>query len=268
MDNRRRGRLSSCPKTMSTHMRTHAAAAVLGAALLFAWCSPLQAGYRIKELDPEFPDEVTTYVFEDGKARVDGALEGLTMIVDTKAGEGWLIDSALKRYAGGKFDALAAELARLEGQGGEAGPEEEGGEAAAPEAPHTVAVKDLGAGDRLLGYETRRHQVLVDGELIEELWIATKLEVASEVDPVAFAAGMRRMLGEGMGTGQGYEDDPAYRALRATGYPLRQILYFVGEKSTLDVSAVAVEAIPATEFAVPKGFTKTGYAELLLGEEE
>lgn len=253
---------------MNTSPRKYAVVASLVAGLLLASGSAARAGYRIQEVDPEFPGEVTTYRFQGGKARVDGALEGLSMIVDTKAGEGWLIDAALRRYAGGKFDTLAAELARFDDEDEEVAPEEDAGEAAAPEKPHNVEIKDLGAGDRLLGYETRRHQVFVDGELIEELWIAPKINVAGDIDLVAFAAGMRKMLGEGIGAGQGYEESPAYRTLRATGYPVRQILYFVGEKSTLDVTAVKVETLPADDFAVPKGYARIGYAELLLGEGE
>ena len=249
-------------------MRKLALAAPLAAALLLVSTPPAAAGYRIQEVDPEFPGESTSYWFQGGKVRIDGALEGLTMIVDTKAGEGWLIDAALRRYAGGKFEALAAELARFEAEeSGEDAPAEGAG-AAAPAKPHAVEVKDLGAAERLLGYETKRHQVLVDGELIEELWIAPKIDVATEIDPAAFAAGMRKMLGDGMSVGQGYEESPAYRTLRATGYPLRQILYFVGEKSTLEVTAVSAQAIPAGDFTVPKGFQRVGYAELLLGEGE
>ena len=56
--------------------------------------------------------------------------------------------------------------------------------------------------------------------------------------------------------------------LRAGGYPLRQVLYFVGEKSTLEVTSVAIKDLPAADFAIPKGFKKVGYAELLLGEGE
>jgi hypothetical protein len=249
--------------------RGNALAAALAAALLLPCASPARAGYRIQEADPEFPGEVTTYWFQAGKARIDGALEGLTMLVDLKSGEGWLVDADLKRYAGGPLDQLAAELARLEEeQGGEVAAEDAADDAPPPEKPRSVEVKDLGAAERLLGYETRRHAVHVDGELIEELWIAPKLAVAAEVDQAAFAAAMSKMLGEGMGAGQGYEQSAAYRALRATGFPLRQVLHFVGEKSTLEVTAVAVQDFPAADFAVPKGFTRVGYAELLFGEGE
>jgi hypothetical protein len=250
-------------------MRSPVIAASLAAALLLAPFSSARAGYRIQEVDPEFPGEVTTYWFQGGKARVDGALEGLTMLVDTKAGEGWLIDHALRRFAGGKFDELAAELARIDEQElEETTPAEDAAEAEASAKPHSVEIKDLGAADRLRGYETRRHQVFVDGELIEELWMAPKINVAAEVDPAAFAAGMRKMLGESMSVGQGYEESAAYRALRATGHPLRQVLYFVGEKSTLEATVVATETFPAGDFDVPKGFSRVGYAELLLGEAE
>ena len=240
------------------------------AALALATALPALAGYRVKEVDPEFPKEITTTVFQGGKARVDGALEGLAIIIDVKAGEGWLVDEAGKRYAGGSIAALAEELRKTEEPEEDVSAADDGSADetdAAPEKPLKVEVKEMGVGEKLLGYETRRAQVLVDGELLEELWIAPKLEIAREVDPGAFGAAMQKMLGGGASANQGYEDSEAYRKLRATGYALRQVLYFVGEKTTLEVSEVAAETIPAAAFALPQGFKKVGYTDLLLGED-
>jgi hypothetical protein len=237
------------------------------AVLILASAATGRAGFRFQEVDPEFPADVTTSWFQGGKARVDGALEGLTVIVDLKSGEGWLIDSAFKRYAGGKIAELAEELRKAEGTQAEAAGSDDQ-EAAGRKKPHAIQVKDLGAGERLQGYDTRRHQVLVDGELLEELWLAPKLEVAREIDLTAFMTALQKMLGGGAGLNQGYEQSEEYRRLRAAGYPLRQVLYFVGEKSTLEVTSVAVQAFPASDFAIPKGFAKVGYVQLLFGEGE
>jgi hypothetical protein len=228
-----------------------------------------RAGFRIEEVDLEFPKEVSVHWFQGGKARVDGALEGLTVLVDVKSGEGWLVDRASKRYAGGKVDELAEILKKVEGalESG-AAPGEPDDEVAATEAakPLAVVVKDLGAGEKLQGYDTRHYQVLLEGEVLEELWLAPKIQVADEIDLVAFSIAMQKMLGGGAGLSQGYEESATYRNLRAGGYPLRQVLYFVGEKSTLEVTSVTVKEFPAADFSVPKGFSKIGYAELLLGD--
>lgn len=228
-----------------------------------------RAGFRIEEVDLEFPKEVTVHWFQAGKARVDGALEGLTVLVDVRSGEGWLVDRESKRYAGGKFDELAEILKKVEGAlDSGAAPGASEGKAAATEAakPLAVAVKDLGAGEKLQGYDTLHYQVLVAGEVLEELWLAPQIQAASEIDLVAFSIAMQKMLGGGAGLSQGYEESETYRNLRAGGYPLRQVLYFVGEKSTLEVTSVTVKEFPPADFSVPKGFTKIGYAELLLGD--
>jgi len=241
------------------------------AALALGTALPAWAGYRVKEVDPEFPKEVTTSYFQGGKARVDGALEGLSIIIDAKAGEGWLVDEAGKRYAGGSIAVLAEELRKAEAPEEDAAGADEGAAGDAdtgPEKPLAVEIKDLGAAEKLLGHETRRWQVLVDGELLEELWVAPTLDVGREIDQAAFGAAMQKMLGGTNSANQGYEDSPGYRKLRAGGYPLRQVLYFVGEKTTLEVAEIAAEAIPAAKFAVPEGFKKTGYVELLLGDDQ
>ena len=90
------------------------AAAAAAAVLWLSTALPALAGFHIQEADREYPQDVSVYWFQAGKARVDGALEGLTVIIDVRNGEGWLIDSASKRYAGGKIAELAEELKKLE----------------------------------------------------------------------------------------------------------------------------------------------------------
>jgi hypothetical protein len=246
-------------------------AAAAAAVLWLSTALPALAGLHIQEADREYPQDVSVYWFQAGKARVDGALEGLTVIIDVKNGEGWLIDSASRRYAGGKIAALAEEMNKLdEPLGNDAAPGDEVGKKAAaePAKPVAIVVKDLGAGERLLGYETRHYQVLLAGELLEELWLAPKIQVANEIDMAAFGAAMQKMLGGGAGLSQGYEESETYRTLRAGGYPLRQVLFFVGEKSTLEVTSVAIKDLPLSDFTIPKGFKQVGYTELLLGGGE
>jgi len=250
-------------------MRKLTAALVAAGVVVLAAALPARAGIRVQEVDPEFPEDVTTSVFQGGMARVDGALEGLTVIIDVKNGEGWLIDAATKRYAGGKIPTLAEELRKVEqSQADEAAAGDGRKGAGETGKARAVQVKDMGPAERLQGYDTRRYQVLVDGELLEELWLAPKLEIGREIDLAAFGVGMQKMLGGGGELSQGYEESEAYRKLRATGYPLRQVLYFVGEKSTLEAKSVTIQGFPPSDFAVPTGFTKVGYAELLLGESE
>lgn len=244
------------------------AAAAAVAVLSLSATLPALAGFRIEEADLEFPKDVSVSWFQGGKARVDGALEGLTVIVDVKNDEGWLIESESKRFAGGKFADLAEILKKVEGSlenDAVSGDPADGKPAPEAAKPLAVTVKDLGAGERLLGYETRHFQVLLEGEVLEELWLAPEVQVASEIDLVAFASAMQKMLGGGAGLSQGYEEGEPYRNLRAGGYPLRQVLYFVGEKSTLEVTSVTVKEFPLSDFAVPKGFKKIDYAELLFG---
>jgi hypothetical protein len=237
---------------------------------VLAFPLPARAGSRIESADPEFPQDVSVYYFQAGKARVEGALEGLTVIVDVKNAAGWLLDVPAKRYAGGPLAALSKELRKIDvAHDDDAGARGPAGQKAAtePARPLVITVKDLGAGERILGYETRRVQVLLEGELLEELWLAPKIQVGTEVDLEAFGDLMQKMLDGGEGLSQGYEESAAYRRVRAGGYPLRQVLYFVGEKSTLAVTSVAIKDFPASDFTVPKDFVKIGYAELLLGGE-
>jgi hypothetical protein len=253
-------------------MSSKLAHAVALAALIAAVAAPpALAGWKIEEVDPAFPKEVTTYWFQGGKARVEGALEGLTVLVDLRAQEGWLFDPATRRFAGGKIAELAEQLRKLEieppgDEDAAAGEGEREPEGEAPAGARTVTIKDLGAGERILGYDTRHYQVLVDGEVLEEVLMAPKVDVEREADLAGFVTAMQKMLGGGAGMNQGYEGDAGYLKLRSAGYPLRQTLFFVGEKSVLEVKSVELKALPDADFAVPKGYAQVGYAELLVGE--
>lgn len=251
------------------------AAAAVSAILSLGSVSPALAGWMIQEVDPEFPNEATTYWFQDGQVRVEGALEGLTILVDLRKEEGYLVDQLSKRYAGGKLSDLSEQLRKLEADALPPGAEtaadlEQQGAAPAPaeaERPGAVEVKDVGPGQRVLGYETRQYHVLVDGDLLEEILVAPKIDVQREADRAAFATTMQKMLG-GSGVSQGYEHTAEYRGLAKEGYPVKQVLSFMDQKSILEVRKAESKRFPPEDFAVPAGYAKVGYVELLIGQEE
>jgi hypothetical protein len=251
--------------------------AAAAAAAILSWgpVSPALAGWMIQEVDPEFPNEATTYWFQEGQVRVEGVLEGLTILINLKKEEGYLVDRASKRYAGGKLADLSEQLRKLEADALPPGAETAADAAdkgaapapAEPERPGTVEVKDVGPGERLLGYDTRQYQVRVDGDLLEDILVAPKIDVQREVDLPVFSTTMQKMLG-GSGVTQGYENTPEYRAIAKGGYPVRQVLSFMDQKSTLEVRKAEAKRFPPEDFVVPPGFAKIGYVELLIGQEE
>lgn len=115
------------------------------------------------------------------------------------------------------------------------------------------------AGATVAGYACDGYRILVGGTAVEELWVTRKIDLSSEIGPA-----MRREFDElsrearklGFAP-QGFEEDPAYRNLMESGYPMKTVdkeSGFINE-----VTRVEKRAIDAALFAEPKGFRKESF---------
>jgi hypothetical protein len=245
------------------------AAALLPAALLFA--SPASAGWVIDVVDPDFPAATTTYYFQDDKARVEGLIPDLAFIIDLASGEGYIIDLKAGRYAGGEIgqveDALREE--RRKGDAGE--PEEttdrDGGEREVV-FPQVFLERSLDA-EKVAGFDSEHYRILLDEEMVEELWLSPVVGALKEGRAAAFFSFLERMTGgspaETADFPPGYDEHPDYLELLRTGFPLRRTLYFVGEKNTVEVTKATKKNLPEGFFALPAGMEESDYLGLFLG---
>jgi hypothetical protein len=245
------------------------AAALLAALLLFP--SPASAGWVIDVVDPDFPTETTTYYFQDDKARVEGLIAGLAFIIDLASGEGYIIDVKAGRYAGGEIGQVEEALReeRLKGDAGE--PEETtedaGGEREAV-FPLVLLERSLDA-EKVAGFDSEHYRVLLEEELVEELWLSPAVGALKEGRAAAFFSFLERMTGgspaETADFPPGYDEHPDYLELLRTGFPLRRTLYFVGEKNIVEVTKAAEKALPEGLFTLPAGMEESDYPALFLG---
>jgi hypothetical protein len=114
----------------------------------------------------------------------------------------------------------------------------------------------------IAGYPAVRWEVLADGRVESEVWVAPGLGAAKELDArklEQFAGAMSRVVACGPGGGAG-KADPAWK-LAAEGYPVRTIVPAGGV--TLEVVKAESRAVPATEFQPPAGFARKTLREML-----
>jgi hypothetical protein len=129
-----------------------------------------------------------------------------------------------------------------------------------PEWKGTVEVKKTSDTEPILGHETIKYQVMVDGKLTQELWMAKDLNIGEDLDMEKFthmsATQARRST---------YQSTPEYQELMKMGYPLKQIQYEGNGKITMQVTKIEKQDIPASRFEVPEGLKEMNMQQMMQG---
>lgn len=135
------------------------------------------------------------------------------------------------------------------------------GEPARQDCPEPgIELKKTNDQATIAGYPTVRYDVLIDGKLDSELWLAKGITVWRELDPqklerfsaelAKLAPPCRRAKGRHRLGG----DDPAWK-VASEGYPVRRVRRG-GGTSTVEVVKAESGSVPATEFQPPADFAR------------
>lgn len=226
-----------------------------------AW---LQAGWVI--------DEVTRYAggeefrqrlyIQEGRFKSENNDE--TVIVDLVKENVYFVYDHEKRYFGGRLSDVVAELRRSTMT--EMNEEENllDNPTGPLDAGVVLEVSKTGETLTLAGYKSEKYQVVVDGELKEELFISGALPVHKELDPLKLAEVMLRLGGVSTPSSKEFfQMAEGYNDLMKKGYPIRSIEYDPsGEVILNEIEKVEKRNIPASEFAPPKGYERINPADL------
>lgn len=137
---------------------------------------------------------------------------------------------------------------------------------ASPKKEVKVAVKKTGEKATVAGYSSQKYQILVNGKLREEMWLATKLkDVGAEFDRAKWEK-FQKALTEMGGEEEPYSASREYLDLMEKGFSIKSVSYYEeGRKSENVTTKVEKKKIPASEFQIPKGYKKVGMAEVMGG---
>jgi hypothetical protein len=224
-------------------------------------------------------DGNVTYL-QEGKIKEAAPDDTTWTAIDLKNGTVLLVDTARRIFAQGKIeehcDAMAAmiktsmeilspeERALME----QLLRPEKGKKVGKPQ----VSVVSKGKGPTIAGYATVKYEVLANGKLYEELWLAPDAEVLKEIDPVAIRSAEKKMSActemvqhsDFDDTALQVEKDPTYQGLMGKGWPLRAISYNNGiPLHEQTIASLQKKEIPASEFQAPKGFRKVPFGEFM-----
>jgi hypothetical protein len=134
----------------------------------------------------------------------------------------------------------------------------------APCAERKREIRRTGQQATVAGYPAIRYEVLADGQLEAELWMAPGLTLARELDLRKLEQFSTAMARVGPGCGPGQSGPPGTDLgwkLAAEGYPVRTVQKEPG--ITVEVVQAESRALPAAEFQPPAGFARRTLRELM-----
>lgn len=123
--------------------------------------------------------------------------------------------------------------------------------------------------EEIAGYRSVKHEVMVDGELVEELWISDDLNVKNDLDLKAIAELMNEIR-PNLDDEYLYEYTDEYMKLWEKGFRMRSI---EDNGDISEVIKVEKKQIGSSEFKAPEGYTRLSIEEMMKqqmmgGEEE
>jgi hypothetical protein len=132
------------------------------------------------------------------------------------------------------------------------------------EARHTVSVTADGDGGMVAGLKTAKYKVQVDGELYEEIWLATDSDLLNEFKPLKPLLRKFSTCASTFGTEFTPENAPEYLQLMERGVEVKSIAYTDGSPEPVtDVVKLEKKDLPEAEFSVPRDYRQITFGEML-----
>jgi hypothetical protein len=129
---------------------------------------------------------------------------------------------------------------------------------------HTVTVKGAGDGGIVAGLKTVKYGVEVDGELYEEIWLATDSDLLNEFKSLKPLLRKFSTWVSTFGTAFTPENAPEYLNLMEHGVEVKSIAYTDGSPGPVtDVVKLEKKDLPETEFSVPREYRRITFGEML-----
>jgi hypothetical protein len=142
----------------------------------------------------------------------------------------------------------------------------QGGGGAAPGAecrPPTVELRPTAQRETIAGYAATKYDMLVDGKLQSEMWMARDLAIWRELDRAKMEKLSRELASASCSGGRAGVDLSWSRT--GDGYPVRIVHRADGAGVTTEVVSAESRTVAASEFQPPAGFARKTLAEMMGG---
>jgi len=236
--------------------------AAVFAAVLVMTAATADAGWVITDADG------SETLISDGKMR--GEWETGTVIFHADSKQLYMVDDMRRIYASGTIEEICLEMKEFVDGMMEDMPEEQRemvrkmmGHQEAPK----VTIAEKGSGEEMSGFDTRRYDVVVNGELWEQLWITNDRELVKECGPVMkgiaeFARCMASL--DPMAGTSDPEASPEYAKVFEHGVVLKSVRVADQEEGIApEMTMVARRDVASNLFNVPDGYRSVPFTEMM-----
>jgi hypothetical protein len=151
---------------------------------------------------------------------------------------------------------MVEEMMRKQGAGSAAGGTE------ACREPN-VEMRPTNQRETIAGYAATRYDMLVDGKVQSEMWMAKDLPIWRELDRAKMEKFSREMASASCSGGRTSMDLSWSRT--GEGYPVRMVHRGEGPGVTMETVSAESRNVAASEFQPPAGFVKNTLAEMMGG---
>ncbi len=124
-----------------------------------------------------------------------------------------------------------------------------------------IFIRETAEKDTILGYETAKFQVFLNGVIIEDLWISGKLDVSRDLDQSKYLY-LLSQLSTGFENELVYQAAAEYKHLIHNTYILRTKEYKIGYQTVKEVVDMRQEALDESVFLPPPDYKPVTLTEL------
>lgn len=234
----------------------------MAVALLLGLAVTVEAGWIMQETEGD-----QTLI---SKGRLKSSADNISWILDGPGNTVYFIDGHEKTYATGTVEDYCGATAAMVEQTMKNLPAEQRKmleqmmKKENEEARHSVSVTAAGDGGMVAGLKTAKYKVEVDGELYEEIWLATDSDLLNEFKSLKPLLRKFSTCASTFGTEFTPENSPEYLQLMERGVEVKSIAYTDGSPEPVtDVVKLEKKDLPETEFSVPRAYRQITFGEML-----
>jgi hypothetical protein len=233
----------------------------MAVALLLGVAVTVEAGWMMQEKEG---DQALI-----SKGRLKSSANNIAWILDGPDNKVYFVDGHEKTYATGTVEDYCGATADLVEQTMKNLPAEQRKTLEQMmkkdnEARHTVTVMGAGDGGSVAGLKTVKYKVEVDGELYEEIWLATDSDLLNEFKSLKPLLRKFSACASTFGTEFTPENSPEYLQLMDRGVEVKSIAYADGSPEPVtNVVKLEKKDLPEAEFSVPRDYRQITFGEML-----
>jgi len=226
--------------------------------ILIFTAGPALAGWKAVDED----GSVT--LVSNGKFKNVSQDDGMISIADSEKGTMVMINDREKVYTSGKpKDYCEGMQEMMEAMMGGMLPEqrammEQMMKQSAPAQKQEISIKKAGSGGKVVGWDTDKYEIFVNGNLYEEVWLVTDSALVKDLAKVDFEVfrEFSSCMANQPGGGFDPENSPEYVKLMKKGWEVKSVSHGDVEQHSSDTVSLEKKDIPESEFQVPPNYRK------------